>query len=518
MAITIDWTTRIIAVPKADMTLIQSVPTEVRELNLNSFRISLKDIEDNVDGIPNVDTHSHNTEVILSGITYARVLEIINGYTVTFEDDQYAVNLVGANSNVGDNVNVNQVSVRTSNSAGLISSSAIEFASFNGGVTIDVNSTVTGTVYPAGTPNNPVNNIADAELILAFRGLNNMYFISDWTFPNTTNIADYELHGQGLQKTVLTFESGSILANVEVFDATITGFETGIVGLTDCKITDLGSVGLAPSSTPVLIQRCFIQGDISIPSNYSGVLTVVDSWAIPDDSNNPPRLDMGGADMGLQMNNLSGFVCIDNCTVSGVEVEIFLISGGVELGASTTAGNFTLTGSGSLRNLATGIKLDAKGLVSGSVIENTYNAVESLRAHHTGFGKTIYWDPISGNDTYDGTSVSLAVATFAAAHALATDGGHDIITALSSGVGQTIVDETITITKNYLFLRGPGRDFKILPTSTIAPTITIDAIGIEVSGIVAETAATGGKMLLELMMVLISFSWIMYGHTSLVGR
>lgn len=493
MAITIDPLTYVINVPKADLTLIQSSPTEIRELNLNAFRLDLKDLEDDQQGMVMVKTHSHNTEVLLGGITYARSIEILEPYTTTFEDGQYAVNLVGANSNVGDRINVNQVSVRSQNSAGLISSQAIEYSSFNGGVTIDVNSTTSGTVFPAGTPQAPVNNLADAELIATIRGFEKLFFLSDWTFPNTTSMADYEFHGQGLQKTVLTFESGSVLANVEIFDATITGLETGIVGFTDCKIIDLGSVGLAPSSVDVLIQRCFIEGLITIPSNYTGTLTAVDSWAIPDLNGDCPVLDMGDAAMGLQMNNLSGFVCITNSTVSSNEIEIFLNSGGIELASSVTAGNFTLTGTGSLLNMATGIRLDSKGLVSGSVIENTHNAVESLRAHHTGFGKTIYWDPLLGDDSYDGTSESLSVATFAAAHALATDGGHDVIIALSSSTGQTLVDETLTFTKNYLFLRGPGRDFKILPTSTIAPTITIDAIGVEVSGIVAETAATGGQ-------------------------
>jgi hypothetical protein len=65
------------------------------------------------------DTHRHVAPVSLGGVTLARIIEIINGYTVTFEDGQYAVNLVGANSNVGDVVNVNQVSVRSANSVGL---------------------------------------------------------------------------------------------------------------------------------------------------------------------------------------------------------------------------------------------------------------------------------------------------------------------------------------------------------------------------------------------------------------
>ncbi len=121
MAITIDWATKIINVPRADLTLIQSAPTEIREMNVNTFRLWLKDIEDNVEGLPFVDTHRHNTQVVLAGLTLARVVEILSPYTITFENGLYAVNLVGANNNIADKTNVNNVSVRSSNSAGLIS-------------------------------------------------------------------------------------------------------------------------------------------------------------------------------------------------------------------------------------------------------------------------------------------------------------------------------------------------------------------------------------------------------------
>lgn len=120
MAITINWATKVINVPKADLTLIQSNPTEIREMDVDWFRLQLKDIEDNVEGQPFTDTHRHNTEVTLGGLTLARVVEILAPYTITFEDGQYAVNLVGANNNVADRTNVNQVSVRTNNSAGMI--------------------------------------------------------------------------------------------------------------------------------------------------------------------------------------------------------------------------------------------------------------------------------------------------------------------------------------------------------------------------------------------------------------
>jgi hypothetical protein len=116
----VDWANRIIFVPKQVTVQVQASPTEIRELDLNDFRLALKDLEDSPEGMPYIDTHRHNTTVTLGGVTFARLIEIINNYTITFEDGQYAVNLVGANSNVGDRVNVNQVSVRSANSAGLV--------------------------------------------------------------------------------------------------------------------------------------------------------------------------------------------------------------------------------------------------------------------------------------------------------------------------------------------------------------------------------------------------------------
>ena len=116
-------------------------------------------------------THTHNTTVTVGGAILARVVEIINGYTVTFEDDQYRVNTVGANSNIGEVINVNQVSVSTSNSAGLQDLNSLQAASYDSGVTIDATSSYSGTIFPVGTRANPVNNTADAIAIASARGL-----------------------------------------------------------------------------------------------------------------------------------------------------------------------------------------------------------------------------------------------------------------------------------------------------------------------------------------------------------
>ncbi len=122
MTISINWPTSVIYVPRDSMELKQSFPVEIRQLDIDIFRKELKSLEDDIEGIVWTVTHVHNPPFVVGGVTLARSLELYEPYTVTFEDGQYAVNIIGGNSNIGDKVNVNQVSVRSANSAGLIES------------------------------------------------------------------------------------------------------------------------------------------------------------------------------------------------------------------------------------------------------------------------------------------------------------------------------------------------------------------------------------------------------------
>lgn len=121
MAFTVDHLTKVISIPKADLTLISGT---IYSLDSNQFRLDLKDWEDSEYGMAMPDTHRHNTTVTIAGITYARTIEIINGYSLEFEDGQYTVIIEGSNNNYHDVLNgilvQNQVQVIPSNSAGLV--------------------------------------------------------------------------------------------------------------------------------------------------------------------------------------------------------------------------------------------------------------------------------------------------------------------------------------------------------------------------------------------------------------
>lgn len=122
MALSLDYGTNVIFVPKADLTLVAG---NLYELDVDAFRKELKSIEASQGGIPGEDTHIHNTQVVLSGVVYARTVEIIAPWTVEFEDPggapgQYVVRCTGANHNLADVKVANQVSLIIGNSAGLI--------------------------------------------------------------------------------------------------------------------------------------------------------------------------------------------------------------------------------------------------------------------------------------------------------------------------------------------------------------------------------------------------------------
>lgn len=126
MALTVDYSTKIISIPKSYLTLVSGT---LYELDTNQFKLDLGDIQDSEEGMWADTMYTHNTEVIVAGTTFARTIEIINGYSVEFEDGAYSVRLVGSNNNLFDVENgileQNSVQIISQNSAGLITTGGV---------------------------------------------------------------------------------------------------------------------------------------------------------------------------------------------------------------------------------------------------------------------------------------------------------------------------------------------------------------------------------------------------------
>jgi hypothetical protein len=358
--LSIDWWDKIINVPKTYMTLIQSTPSEIRELNIDSFRLDLRALEASEEGVVFDYTHNHVAPVSVGGVTLARVVEIVNDYTVTFEDGQYAVNIVGGNSNIGDRVNVNQVSVRSANSAGLITNAAIEFSSFNSGVTIDVNSGFAGTTFPVGTLQSPVNNLADALLIAEVRGFDKLYIIDDFVFEATDNIDGFQIVGQSTSFSHVTVTSGCSTDGTEFYDCTLGGDFSGTIEAKECFLTEMNGVRGN-------FYECSLGGNITLSGSSSDLVQFIKCY-LGTTTVGVIDIDMNGDGPALAMRGYTGGVRIINKTGSS-KVTIDFDSGRIELDSTITAGTFFIRGIGEITlNDATDITLYDTALVNPSVI------------------------------------------------------------------------------------------------------------------------------------------------------
>jgi len=327
------WGSKVIFVPKSETLLLQSVPIEIRQLNINDFRMILKDLEDDSDGMTFLDTHRHNPTVDVGGVVLARVVEIINGYSVTFEDGQYAVNLVGSNSNIADVTNVNQVSVRSANSAGLQDLASMQAASFDGGITIDVASSYSGTTFPVGTRGYPVNNLTDCMSILNARGMKQINVASALTVGsgdfsnNRIRFVGDSIH------TTITIQSGANISYCEFNNLTVVGTLDNGALVKECVVSNINLVDAS-------LFTCAVVGDVFIDGNAQ--CTILNCYsATPAEAVVAIDLSNAGSDHVIVVRGWTGDFRIINCSVS-VIVELDLTAGRLTIESTVSNGTFNI--------------------------------------------------------------------------------------------------------------------------------------------------------------------------------
>lgn len=334
MAISIDYSAYpfVINVPKADMLLVQSTPIEVRQLNMGDFHAELRDLEDDEVGICFPRTHTYQSPVSVGGVDLAYVISITDDYSITFENGAYAVNLVGGNSNIADRVNINNVGVRSANSAGLPDLDVLQRAAFGDVVTINSGSVYSGTTYPVGTQGYPVNNVPDAVAIAQTNNITTLKFASSYTLSTGDDVSNYKLLGVNANLTQLTINSAAVTNSCTIIDCFVTGNLDGGTLLERCVLQDLNYVN-------GFVYNCMLNpGTITLGGTttafflgcYSGVpgvnTPVIDMNGTTNDQNTPLAFrDYSGGIKLIQKTGLgsvsmdfsSGQCVIDSTCVEG---------------------------------------------------------------------------------------------------------------------------------------------------------------------------------------------------------
>lgn len=387
MAITIDWGTKVIAVPQSFLTLISGTSYS---LDTNAFHIALKDLEDSEEGIHFPPTHNHNTVVTLGGIQYARIIEMVNGYSITFEDGVYSVSLIGSNNNILDVVNLNQVSIRANNSAGLVNVFEIQLAAFDNRVTIDVTSPYSGTLYPAGTLANPVNNLADALVIAVGRGFNKLHIKSSMTIAGGENIDNYVLTSDDWAVEV-TLAAGSSCVNTEFQKLSIYGEVSGVWNVfIDCwlyTVTNFQGWMIRGSFVDITLSP-YVTGEQSFFDDIVPMYPAVDSIL---------RMNTNANVAATKMN---GYFLLYDVT-AGSTITWGMESGILRLDASCTGGDIVVSGAGVLDDSSVGAAVDIGGFMNtANIAEATISAAQVTPIHSDARkmnGAAIQGDGSSGN-------------------------------------------------------------------------------------------------------------------------
>ena len=355
----------------------------------------------------------------------------------------------------------------------------LEQISFNGGVAIDVLNGNSGTGKTStggiiGTRQSPSNNSTDAHTILDNNGLNNFFIMRDMTIA----AEDYNLHahkfiGDSSASVTVTINDSTAIDLCEFSEMIIQGkLDNGNV-LKYCNIKDIIYFN-------GIIRDSIFEGTLTLDGNVDATIT---------DCSGNLVIDMGISGQSLNVYRHSGSVTLTNKSGATDDVTLSIAGGLVTIDPTVTAGTIIVRGNGTLKHTQTGTEVVINYLVDGADISSIHWLLEMQRSHHTGVGNIWYWDPYSGDDTAEGDHISRATKTFARAHDLVVDNNHDVIMCIPGDTtGKTITTENITISKDYLFLRGPGRDFEINSANDLLNAISITGKGVEVSGISVTTS------------------------------
>ncbi len=232
MAYSVNWLTKLITIPQSDLLLLSP---GIYQLDLGEFHKEIRRLEwEFNEGLLWEEILSYNPVVVLGGISYAPGIEVINGYTVEFQNGAYAVNLAGANSNVADVSVVNNVSIRPQNSAGLINLDALLSSAYQGQVVVDSVTGQDGTQTPIGMFKTPSKNMTHAIEIAIKQGVRRFYFNRDMAL-NEDLTGGYELVG-GSPFFVVTANPAADLTGCAMRNLTLQGEMDGLNTIRECSL------------------------------------------------------------------------------------------------------------------------------------------------------------------------------------------------------------------------------------------------------------------------------------------
>lgn len=270
-----------------------------------------------------------------------------------------------------------------------LTNTLIEYASFNGGVYIDTSSPYSGTAFPTGTMQQPVNNLTDAQAIAAGRGFNTFYVSGSLTV-NSGDHSGHTFIGESPVSTSIAAGAAADFTGVELVDMIVTGTLNG-----DCRLITCYLIGVDFGAGSISLERCALTGvfDLGGATNVTLVGCSTLEPAMP-----PATFDLGAMDGPLLISQgFNGKIILTDRSAA-IDVNIDLASGLVEVDSTVSAGTVTVRGVGRVVDNSTGTATVVNNLVSPDDI----SLIRKVLQNRT------YTDPATGvMSVYDDNDVDV---------------------------------------------------------------------------------------------------------------
>jgi hypothetical protein len=160
--------------------------------------------------------------------------EIIIANTV-IAGDIFIRGLCRIENNAPANVNVD--------TSGVLFTDQLQLNAFESHVSIDISNGETGTRFPTGTRQHPVNNLADAKIIAASRGINQFYVKDLLTIGAGEDISGLVFQGTDNFGNGVVMAPGCITQGTTFYDLNLSGEFNGVFNAQRCNVRDVSNVG-----------------------------------------------------------------------------------------------------------------------------------------------------------------------------------------------------------------------------------------------------------------------------------
>jgi len=366
---------------RTDVTVDWSTSPRVIEVAAPSTEITIQDLhdtckyfEDTLEGM----CHPHLVESagkeFLGGTTYVGITATLQNAVLQFEarggptwtlcsisgGNLVAVDSGGSIIDPRNPTAYVSVDRTASASATLQEQAALQYSSYNGGVTVDANSSNSGVEYPIGTNQAPVNNLSDALDIAAEKGFSVFYILGDITIDGGLDFTQISFVGESTDKTTITIGSSANVSQCEFYEATIQGTLDGQCKVKECEIHDVNYIS-------GVVELCILSGEITLGGGASAYF--LDCWA-GSLLGIPPSIDLGGSGQDLVMQNFNGYIKWKNKSGAGDQANASLNAGWVVLDETITAGEVTIIGTGYVEDYSNGAAVNTQHLVNPYNITN----------------------------------------------------------------------------------------------------------------------------------------------------